>query len=74
LINETGRSHVHVQKGLRKYPYITTVGTPDALTLTRTYSAMKTPEHTEYETDDPEPTDEGHIRTDTPLISCFTQV
>ena len=50
------------------------MGTPDALTLTRTYSAMKTPEHTEYETDDPEPTDEGHIRTDTPLISCFTQV
>jgi len=40
------------------------VGTPDALSLTPTCSAMKTPEHTEYETDDPEPTDEGYIRTE----------
>ena len=39
------------------------MGAPDALSLTPC-STMKTPEHTEYETDDPEPTDEGNIRTE----------
>jgi hypothetical protein len=39
------------------------VGTPDALSLTPACSAIKTPEHTEYKTDDPEPRDEGNIQT-----------
>ena len=45
FINETGRSHVHVEKGLQKFLYINIVGTPDALSLTPTCSAMKTPQH-----------------------------
>jgi hypothetical protein len=38
--------------------------TSNALSLTPTYSAMKTPEHTKYKTDEPEPKDEGNIQTE----------
>jgi len=43
---------------------LTIVGAPDALSVTSTCLTMKTPEHTEYKTDDSEPTDEGNIRTE----------
>ena len=63
-MNETGCSHVHVQKGLHKNLYITIVGALDVLSLTPSCSPVKTPEHTEYKTDDPEPIDEGNIHTE----------
>jgi hypothetical protein len=38
------------------------MGTTDTLCPTPACSDMKTPEHTEYENDDPEPANEGNIQ------------
>ena len=60
LINETGRSQRHVQKGLQECLYINCCGISWPLvSYSINFLAMKTPGNTEQKHDDTEPTDEG---------------
>jgi hypothetical protein len=58
FINKRNRSQGHVQKGLQSVCTSTVAVSPTPSTS----SAMKTPENTEEDPDDPEPADEGGIQ------------
>jgi hypothetical protein len=63
LINETGRIQGHVQIGLcRNDRTSTVVVSPKPFSPTPTSSAMKTPENTAEDPDDPEQADEGETQ------------
>jgi hypothetical protein len=73
FINKTGRLQGHFQKTSKSVCTSTIVVFPDHLSPTpSTYAALKTPENTDGEPDDPQPTEISEWNTH--VISCTAKV